>query len=134
MKKRREISNLETITLPENFVCPVCGERLKVWLYKGKDEQVKGYPMMGCRNWRGKCSSPWRNHGNRIPWHVWIGFSDDGKIIEKLNSLEHKYPKEDKKRYRLLRKIMRSLKKTDLRTYYAICDLYKRYKDTQNKK
>ena len=83
--------------------------------------------MMGCRNWQGKCSSPWRNHGNRVPWHVWIGFSEDGKIIEKPNLFIHKYPEEDEKRYRLLKTIMKSLEKTNPAMYQAICELYKSY-------
>jgi len=74
----RQEWSMEEIFLPNEFRCPICNGKLRLFRYKGKYGPY-GYPMIGCGNW-GKCKSPWRRRPERFPWHVWVGFDEDGTL------------------------------------------------------
>ena len=123
----RQEWSMEEIFLPNEFRCPICNGKLRLFRYKGKYGPY-GYPMIGCGNW-GKCKSPWRRRPERFPWHVWVGFDEDGTLRPQLTTPEHIHLDEEAKRHEHLKKIISRINDGYPELYQRILEFYREYRE-----
>jgi len=118
---------MEEITLPDEFRCPICNGRLKLFRYSGRNGPF-GYPMIGCGNW-GKCKSPWRRRSERFPWHVWVGFYEDSRLRPQLTTPDYIHLNEETKRHEYLTELMAKIKIKYPDLHNRILEFYKVYRE-----